>query len=58
MIQNVEQAIFCLMSPSDDPGNQLDYCKNCKFSEMCGRVVAIIAEFKTKMEEGGDEDDS
>lgn len=46
MIQNVEQALFCLLSPSIDAEEQTNYCKNCEYAEMCGRVIAIIVEWK------------
>jgi len=50
MIQNVEQALFCLLSPNKDDKEQLNYCKNCDFNVMCGKVVAILAESRELLE--------
>lgn len=46
MIKTTEQALFCLSSPDVDEGKQMNHCKNCRYSEMCSRVVAIITEYK------------
>lgn len=58
MIQSVEQALFCLLTPVVKGEPEMSYCKNCKYSEMCGRVVAVIAEYKELFgkvpEEGGE----
>jgi len=52
MIKTVEQALFCLLSPTEDGAEQMNYCKNCEYAEMCGRVVAIIAEYKELLKTG------
>jgi len=58
MIKNVEQALFCLISPETDGDRFSNNCIRCDYGEMCGRVVVIIAEFKAIQERNKTEEGS